>query len=414
MPANWIDFLGNFQFKFILGKMGIFVKNNSGTLEARNNGDTAYVPIGASTAKVYGSNTTYAVGFTAPTLSSGYTLTMPSALPAGSSKFITDNAGNVTFVTDSAAGTQNANTVNAGPTSGAAATPTFRALVQADIPPITIPYELCQGRLGGVSGNPTGEVGNSANTLYWVPMTTGDRVGFYESSAWKLYHVAQCSLDISGTSAGMYDVFLDSSPALYQVAWTNTTTRATALDTQDSIYVQNGHHDRRFVASYYNIGYQTQDGIGPGAASVYYPQRLIWNMYNRIARPVIMYVTGISSYVWSGTGFRQVHADTNSKIQIVSGLPNETVLTATVHAATSLVSGSVYRTNLSLDSTIQFDGYRIGGMQVGNGAYDSISGGYAAAVPVGLHNFNWLEYTDTSGSLIYSGRDTGVIGSVIL
>jgi prefoldin subunit 5 len=46
-------------------------------------------------------------------------------------------AASWSFVLSSAGGTQSANTIWAGPTSGGAAAPEFRALVEADIPALT-------------------------------------------------------------------------------------------------------------------------------------------------------------------------------------------------------------------------------------------------------------------------------------
>src|ERR1035438_8205777 len=82
----------------------------------------------------------------------------------GSGTVTTFSAGNVdSIITSSVAtptttpaltfalATQTANTVWAGPTTGAAATPTFRALVAADIPAITVPWSS----LGNAAANLT-------------------------------------------------------------------------------------------------------------------------------------------------------------------------------------------------------------------------------------------------------------------
>jgi hypothetical protein len=64
---------------------------------------------------------------------------------------------------------QTANTVLAGPTSGAAAAPTFRALVGADIPPIN----LAAGGNGGVTGVLPTQNGGTGNSQGLIPQMNG-------------------------------------------------------------------------------------------------------------------------------------------------------------------------------------------------------------------------------------------------
>src|SRR5689334_24809798 len=59
--------------------------------------------------------------------------------------------------------TQTANTVFAGPTSGAAAVPTFRALVPADLPSLSTLAWLINGNSGTTAWN--GATGNILGTL---------------------------------------------------------------------------------------------------------------------------------------------------------------------------------------------------------------------------------------------------------
>jgi hypothetical protein len=92
--------------------------------------------------------------------------TATSALPiAGPGAFI------------SSATTRNANVVLAGPTTGSAATPTFRALVAADIPDLSSVYlALAGGTVGGnltVSGNLT--VNGTTTTINSTTVSVDDK-----------------------------------------------------------------------------------------------------------------------------------------------------------------------------------------------------------------------------------------------
>ena len=103
---------------------------------------------------------------------------------------------------------------------------------------------IFQGRLTLTSNTPypMSSVAG-ASTLYLTPLSTGNIVSLYESTGWKTYTLTQLSLTLTSlpTASRPYDIFLydtGSALALEAVAWSSTTARATALATQDGIYVK--------------------------------------------------------------------------------------------------------------------------------------------------------------------------------
>jgi hypothetical protein len=82
----------------------------------------------------------------------------------------------------------------------------------------------------------------------------------------------------------MNDVFAYLSSGvltLEVVAWSNVTTRATALVTQDGVLVKSGATNKRYIGSFYC----TTAGNGQTVDST--ANRFIWNYYNRVGRKLL-------------------------------------------------------------------------------------------------------------------------------
>ena len=119
----------------------------------------------------------------------------------------------------------------------------------------------CNGRLTLTSGTPvtTSDV-TAATTLYFTPYK-GDQVALYTDSTWTLYTLTERSIAIPATTDTNYDVFLyDNSGTLTLelVAWSDGTTRATALATQNGVYVKSGSADRRYLGTIRTTGVSGQ------------------------------------------------------------------------------------------------------------------------------------------------------------
>ena len=108
-------------------------------------------------------------------------------------------------------------------------------------------YGTTEARLSLTSGTPvpTADV-TGAGTVYLSP-DKGEVIMLYTGSAWEAYNLnAVLSVSVPDTTTTPFDIFLDyngGSPALAVTNWTNDTTRATALTTQDGVYVQSGNTD---------------------------------------------------------------------------------------------------------------------------------------------------------------------------
>lgn len=99
-----------------------------------------------------------------------------------------------------------------------------------------------------------------AQTLYCTPYN-GPYISLYNATNWVTYKSNEFFLVLGTlTNVTMYDVFCYASsgvPTLEFLAWTNTTTRATALVYQDGIICKTGDTTRRYIGTFYNPGNQS-------------------------------------------------------------------------------------------------------------------------------------------------------------
>ncbi len=124
--------------------------------------------------------------------------------------------------------------------------------------PLNIPNDF---RLSLTTAVPvtTSDVINGT-TIYCVPYK-GNAISLYNGSVWQTYYSNEFSLAL-GTLTNIipYDVFCYANagvPTLEFLAWTNTTTRATALTTLNGILCKTGATTRRYMGSFYNPGNQS-------------------------------------------------------------------------------------------------------------------------------------------------------------
>jgi len=106
------------------------------------------------------------------------------------------------------------------------------------------------GRLTLTSGVPvtTSDV-TAATTLYYTPYV-GNKISLYSDGLWNTVSFTEKSIAVPAVADKMYDVFAYNNNGILDLellAWTNDTTRATALARQDGVLVKNGDPTRRFL-----------------------------------------------------------------------------------------------------------------------------------------------------------------------
>lgn len=180
-------------------------------------------------------------------------MTVPSFLSVSGSPITTSGTLAVSLAT------QTANTVFAGPTTGGAAAPTFRALVAADIPTLTDYVAKTGDTMTGAltitpsaagtafTANPTLTTGTQYGarvTSTVTPAATGTFVGLYSLS-----QTTNTGVNIAGQVAGQFDAFYTDTTA---TSLTNLTGFSTSVN--DSGGAVNISNTTGFIANAYHFG----------------------------------------------------------------------------------------------------------------------------------------------------------------
>jgi len=252
----------------------------------------------------------------------------------------------------------------------------------------------CQGRLSLTTGVPitSGDV-TAATTLYWA-LYQGNQIGLYTGTAWVAPTVAELSIPVPATTNQMYDVFVDynaGTPQLSLTAWTNDTTRATALILQDGILVLSGSLEKRYVGSFRTTGVsgQTED-----SALKHY----VWNYYHRAPRKLRV-TDATNSWVYSTATIRQANAAAANQVEVVVGVAEVRVDLLAISATSSAASVGVKATGIGQNSTTAFAADQIGGASGATTVILQQSARLVTMPAIGFSFFAWLE----SGS---AGTDT--------
>lgn len=256
------------------------------------------------------------------------------------------------------------------------------------------------GRLTLTSGTPvtTSDV-TAATTLYYA-LYHGNRVALYDgSTGWAVLTFTELSIAVPATTNQMYDVFAynnSGTAALELLAWTNDTTRATALTTQDGVLVKTGALTRRYLGSFRTtaVSGQTEDSA---------TKRYVWNAYNRVRRP--MQVTeATATWTYTSTTVRQTNASAANQLEVVVGVAEVAININVATSASNSTAGRGIWTGIGYDSTTAYTRGVLGQISfpVAN-YYVMITGNLVHMPAAGYHFYSWNESNDAVGAVTYQG-----------
>ena len=284
---------------------------------------------------------------------------------------------------------------------------------------VTDNLNVCEGRLTLTSATPvtTSDV-TAASTVYWA-LYKGDRVALYTGSVWTLVTLTELSVAVPATTATMYDVFIDyngGTPQLVATAWTNDTTRATALTTQNGVLVQTGNLDWRYVGSFRTTGVsgETEDSL---------VKRYVWNYYNRVPR-TMRAIESANSWQYTSVTFQQANANTANQLDFIIGVAEVEVEADVVALAQNTdTTGITVYVNIGEDSTTAATSGFIGGATalhpVGSRAI-TVRAALKHYPAVGRHFWAWLEASTATGTTTWLGDNasetniqSGIHGSLL-
>lgn len=186
---------------------------------------------------------------------------------------------------------------------------------------------IADGRLTLTSGVPILSSDTlAATTLYYTPYL-GNNISLYNGSTWDTIAFSEVSLSLSGFTANTnYDIFGYNNAGtltLEATAWTNDTTRATALVRQNGVWSKTGALTRRYLGTIRTtatIG-QTEWHFGRGSSGPIKARFLVYNQYNKVKFSCQVVDDTPGGWTYSGTSFRNVNANANNRLDFVVGDP---------------------------------------------------------------------------------------------
>lgn len=259
-------------------------------------------------------------------------------------------------------------------------------------------------RLTLTSGTPvTNTDVTAAVTLFCTPFGGSRLVLFSAVGAPTLYTSAEFSIAVPATTSQMYDVFAFLSsgvPALELTAWTNDTTRATAIVlTTTGVYTKSGDLTRRYLGSFRTttVSGQTEDSA---------VKRYLWNYYHRVDRPMFRQ-EGTASWTYTTDTWRQANAAAANQIDIVVGVAESTLhVEVNTHSANATAT-VLTPVSIGQDST---------STPMSAALFSAFAIGAAESVPlraivdvmpaVGRHFYAWLERSEATGTTTWAGSNS--------
>jgi hypothetical protein len=291
---------------------------------------------------------------------------------------------------------------------------------------IQLSAPLFQGRLTLSSTFPvmTATI-SGATTLYYLPYS-GHLVTIYNGTNDQAYDIGGSGISLAlgsnWAANSAFDVFAynnSGSPALCTVAWTNTTTRATALDMTTRGYWTNSGAPTCRTSNAATIALSANQGtylgsfstnastgqidwiFGANAAGGTASKFMLWNAYNRVAVSSMVGDT-TASWTYSTSTWRAANNSATIRHNFIIGLAEDSVTSAYSVLAAVGSSGNAY-VGLGFDSTTSYSG-ALGYSQ--SVSPNTLVAWYSTAPAIGAHYVSALEIADGTHPTTYYGLST--------
>ncbi len=267
---------------------------------------------------------------------------------------------------------------------------------------------LCGLRLSLATAVPVTTIditGVAAVTIYAVPYKSGE-ISLWDTvtSVWKSYSTAQISIAVPSTTSTAYDVFIydnSTTPTLELTAWTNLTTRASALVYQNGILVKGSALSRRYLGSFRTtaVSGQTEDSVA---------NRFLWNYYNRVKKTMIR-LTPTGTWTYNSNTFRQVAANAANQLNLFIGIEEDIVDCV---AILGIADGPAIM-GIGLDSTTTRSTTSTVSLCAPNTVGDimTATSTFSGYVGVGNHSLIWIEAADGTTTFYGAVNASGIISS---
>lgn len=255
------------------------------------------------------------------------------------------------------------------------------------------------------TGEPIPTVDTTAGTtLFFTPHNHGS-ITIYDGNAWVERNSAEISLGMTGmTTALPYDIYVHwtgTALALELLAWTNTTTRATALIRWGGVLVKSGDTTRRYVGTIIATGATTTNDT--------LLQRYVYNEYNQVER--YLYATDTTTtWTYALTTIRQTRGSTANKVELCIGgvgcrpfraRANSNYLTSSTDCGVTYIG----KDSITVAATLSRTNFNVNLLTTGNIWGMAVADLADVFVP-GYHFLAWLENCNAAVSITFNGTVT--------
>ncbi|CAB4172213.1 hypothetical protein UFOVP930_64, partial [uncultured Caudovirales phage] len=283
----------------------------------------------------------------------------------------------------------------------------------SDVPSVsTFSSAMCGGRATLTTLTPvlTASV-TGAGTIYYTPYIH-NVIGLYSGSTWNARTFSELSITLSALSASTaYDCFAydnGGTVALETLAWTNSTTRATALVMQDGVLCKSGALTRRYLFSFILDGSkQCSVTFGSAAANGGAAQIDLWNNYNRVSCTTTVADT-TDSWTYTTNTWRSSNTSNTNRVTLFVGVQTDTVSAMAVGNSGQTGTSAIRWTGIGVDSTSSPSGLASLMPSIANRT--SAVASFGGHLGVGSHYLQWLEKSVAAGTTTWYG-DNAADGS---
>ena len=277
---------------------------------------------------------------------------------------------------------------------------------------------IVNGRLTLESGVAVPTTNLLAKTILYFTPFHGNRVGLKSGSSWDIYTFTEKSISLSGATADLpYDIFGYLSAgvlALEKVAWTNNTTRATALTLDDGKWVKSGDATRRYLGT---ICISTTAGQ---CEDTFY-SRYVWNCFNRVERHLFCGDTA-NTWTYSTATWQAANGNTSlssGRVGLVIGLTEDTFFAQATNQAINNSANVRFAVGIGINSTT-VNSAEIMGATATNTEFTPVQAIYRGLLNPGFNYIQRLEISETAGTTTWYGDNgltyfqTGMMASMLM
>lgn len=269
-----------------------------------------------------------------------------------------------------------------------------------------------EARLTLETGVPISTTDQTAKTTVYLTPHKGNVIALYDgASTWAGYALTEISLSLSGFTADTnYDIFVydnTGTVTLEAVAWTDATTRATALTTQNGVLVKSGATARRYAGTI-----RTTASTGQCEDSL--TKRYLWNNHHRVCKKLKV-TEATNSWTYNSATWRSWNNSTSNRVGVVVGV-NEELVEIDFRALGQNSSNAVFSVGVGLDSTSTNSADVFPASSTTQGS--PLSAKYTGYVGIGYHYLQLLESGNALGTTTLYGDggstviQAGAVGTV--